>query len=330
MFSLISGSRLSTTIWVGKAIETMLSAQADLDELRRRLDRIDDSLQDLLIERLEVVSRVAAEKRGGSLAPHIPAREAEIIRRLVRRQGDAFPTGTLVRIWRELLAATVRMQGPFAIGVYAPPDALAVWDLARDHYGSHTPMTAYQSTYQVIHAVAERRIAVGVLPMPQDGDGDPWWRHLLSLDAEAPRIIARLPFGPRGNARGGGGDALAIGLGAQQPSGRDRTLLATENAVEISRGRMVAAFTAVGLSCTFLMSCAHAEAANTLIELDGYVPLGDPRLDEFRARLGRDLFRLVAMGGYAAPLDPAAARAAAAPAEAGAPAGELFRAAVRG
>jgi hypothetical protein len=36
------------------------------------------------------------------------------------------------------------------------------------------------------------------------------------------------------------------------------------------------------------------------------------------------------MGGYAAPLDPAAARAAAAPAEAGAPAGELFRAAVRG
>jgi len=281
----------------------MLSTQADLDELRRRLDRIDDSLQDLLIERLEVVRRVAAEKRSERLAPHLPAREAEIIRRLVKRQDDAFPAGTLVRIWRELLAATVQLQGPFAVAVYAPPEALGVWDLARDHYGSHTPMTAYQSTFQVIRAVVERRIAVGVLPMPEDGDGDPWWRHLLSLDAEAPRVISRLPFGPRGNVRADSGDALAIGFGAQQPSGRDRTLLATENAVEISRGRMVSAFSSAGLSCTFMISCEHAEAANTLVEVEGFVPLDDPRLGELRAKLSGDLFRLMAVGGYAVPLE---------------------------
>ena len=307
----------------------MLSTQAELDELRRRLDRIDDSLQDLLIERLEVVGRVAAEKRTGRIAPHVPAREAEIIRRLVRRQEDSFPAGTLVRIWRELLAATVRLQGPFAVAVYAPPEALGVWDLARDHYGSHTPMTAYQSTFQVIRAVVERQIAVGVLPIPQDGDSDPWWRHLLSLDAEAPRVISRLPFGPRGNVRPDSGDALAIGFGAQQPSGRDRTLLATENAVEISRGRMVAAFSSVGLSCTFMVSCEHAEAANTLIEVDGFVPLADPRLSELRARLGGDLFRLMAVGGYPVPLETAAPRAAANPPEQTRP-GRAGRAAARG
>jgi len=308
----------------------MLSTQADLDELRRRLDRIDDSLQDLLIERAEVVRRVAEEKRTGSLAPYVPAREAEIIRRLTRRQGDRFPTGTLVRIWRELLAATTRMQGPFAVGVCAPPDLLAVWDLARDHYGSQTPMTAYQSTFQVIRAVAERRLAVGVLPMPQDGDADPWWPHLPSFDVESPRVIARLPFGPRGNARGDGAAALAIGLATFQPSGADRTLLVSENTVEISRGRMVAAFTAVGLICTFLTSFAQGEAVNSLIELDGYVAASDARLDEFRARLGADLYRLVAIGGYAMPLDLAAPRAAAAMTETVAPMGDTARAAVRG
>lgn len=304
----------------------MLSTQSDLDELRRRLDRIDDNLQDLLIERLEVVARVAAEKRSESLAPHLPAREAQILRRLVERQGDAFPTGTLVRIWRELLAATVRMQGPFAVGVYASAEALGVWDLARDQYGSHTPMTAYPSSFQVIRAVAERRVAVGVLPMPQDGDSDPWWRHLLSLDAEAPRVISRLPFGPRGNVRADSGDALAIGLGAQQPSGRDRTLLVTENAVEISRSRLMGALSASGLLCTFVMTCIHAEAANTLVELDGYLPLSDPRLGEFRARLGGDLFRLIAMGGYPVPLDMPSARPTAL--SAGDP--ELARVTVRG
>ena len=140
-------------------------------------------------------------------------------------------------------------------------------------------MTAYQSTFQVIRAVADGRVAVGVLPMPQDGDSDPWWRHLLSLDAEAPRVVARLPFGPRGNARSDNADALVIGFGAQQSSGQDRTLLVTENAVQISRGRMVAAFSAIGLTCTFMVSCEHAEAANTLIEIDGFVPLDDPRLE---------------------------------------------------
>lgn len=301
----------------------MLTTQADLDELRRRLDRIDDSLQDLLIERLEVVAQVAAQKRNATVSPYVPSREAEMMRRLVARQGDAFPVGTLVRIWRELLGATTRAQGPFAVGAYAPLGAPGVWDLARDHYSSYAPMTAYHTTFQVIRAVAERSVAVGVLPMPQDGDDDPWWRHLLSLDDEAPRVVARLPFGPRGNARSEG-DALVIGLGGQQPSGVDRTLLVTENAVQISRGRMTAAFSAVGLTCTFMVSCEHAEAANTLIEIDGFVPLNDPRLTALPHRLGADLYRLIGVGGYAVPLgEPVAYGTAAQP-------GATIRAAARG
>jgi chorismate mutase len=290
----------------------MLSASSDLEELRRRLDGIDDNLQDLLIERLSVIASVTAQKQDGGVAPHVPAREAEMLRRLVLRQGDRFPAGTLVRMWRELLAATTRQQGPFAVGAYTPPDSAGVWDLARDHYGSQTPMTAYQSSFQVIRAVAERRVSVGVLPMPQDGDPNPWWRHLLSPDADAPRVIARLPFGPRGNARSDG-DALAIGYGAQQPTGDDRTLLATENAVEISRGRLITILTGVGLSCTFQVSSAHAEAANTLIELEGHVPLSDPRLDALRDQLGGGLFRLVTVGGYAVPLALSSSVQAAAP-----------------
>jgi chorismate mutase/prephenate dehydratase len=304
-FSLISLNPDSTTIATPIAIQIMLSAPSDLEELRRRLDGIDDKLQDLLIERMEVVAGVAAQKRGGSVSTHVPAREAEILRRLVERQGDAFPAGTLIRMWRELLAATTRRQGPFAIAAFAAPEAFGVWDLARDHYGSHTPMTAYHSTFQVIRAVTERRVAVGVLPMPQDGDDDPWWRHLLSPDIEAPRIIARLPFGPRGNARSDSGDALAIGYGTQQPTGTDRTVLATENAVAISRGRFVAALSKLGLSCTFVTSCEQADAVNTLIEIDGYLAMADPRLDALRAQLGGDLFRLLPVGGYAVPLKTA-------------------------
>jgi hypothetical protein len=252
------------------------------------------------------VSRVGAHKRdSGGVAAHQPAREADIIRRLVSRNHGLLPSATVVRMWRELLAATTRLQGAFSIAVYVTPEAQGYWDLARDHYGSHTPMLPFRSTGQVIRAVTEGQAAIGVLPMPEEAEPDPWWRHLLSDNDDAPRVIARLPFGARGNGRSDGSDALAIGRGTQQSTGRDRTLLATENALDISRGRLFSILAALGLNCTFMASCEYADGANTLIEIDGLVAAGDPRLDRFRAQLGPALYRLVRFGGYAVPLSAA-------------------------
>ncbi|MGE3783320.1 MAG: chorismate mutase, partial [Alphaproteobacteria bacterium] len=266
-----------------------------------------DRLPALLIERRELVSRVAASKRsGGGVAPHQPARAADILRRLIARNRGALPAASSVRIWRELLAATTRMQGPFAIAVYTPPAEPGFWDIARDHYGSHTPMLIFGSATQVIRAVADGRATVGVLPMPQEEEADPWWRHLLSGRDTAPLVIARLPFGSRGNARPVNGDALAIGRGAPLPTGRDRTLIATENAPNISRGRLFSTLVGLDLRCTFMASGmasgGHAEGGSTLIELDGFVSADDPRLERFRAQLGSAIYRLVPLGGYAVPL----------------------------
>lgn len=282
----------------------MLSSQSDLEELRRRIDGIDNNLLELLIDRLKIVAQVAALKSDGT-ATYVPSREAAIIRRLVARRGDILPLGAMVRMWRELLGAAVRSEGPFAVGAYVPPDGPGLWDISRDHYGSQMPMTVYQTPLQVIRAVTDRRVAVGVLPVPQDDDSDPWWVHLLSPDADVPRVVARLPFGPRGNARSDG-DALVIGYGSQQPSGNDRTLLATENAVDISQSRFSGAFSAVGLTCRFIFSFGRGDPTNTLIEMDGFVPLNDPRLEKVRERLGADLLRLFAAGSYAVPLAEAA------------------------
>ena len=285
----------------------MSEIPSDLEQLRRRIDEIDDRLQDLLRERVEIVSGVAAHKRSsGGVAAHQPAREAEIIRRLIARNDGLLPPTTLVRMWRELLAATVRLQGPFTIAVFVPPDAPGYWDLARDHYGSHTPMLPFRMTSQVIRAVTEGEAAIGVLPIPEEEEPQPWWRHMLSSNDHTPQVVARLPFGGRGNARSEGADALAIGHSAQQATGRDRTLFVIEHAPDISRGRIFSSLSAVGLACTFMASCEHVAGANTtLIELDGFVPMSDPGLARLRSEPGSALYRLLRFGGYAVPLSAA-------------------------
>jgi hypothetical protein len=142
--------------------------------------------------------------------------------------------------------------------------------------------------------------------MPQEGEADPWWRHLVSNDQNAPRVVARLPFGARGNARSDGADALVIGFGVLQETGADRTLLATECAADMSRGRVFRILSSLGLVCSFFASYEHAGSALNLIELEGFVPISDSRLDSFRTQLGSALHRLLPFGGYAVPL-PAAA-----------------------
>jgi chorismate mutase / prephenate dehydratase len=152
--------------------------------------------------------------------------------------------------------------------------------------------------------VARGTGSVGVLPLPEAGEPDPWWPQLLSTTDDPPRVIARLPFGARGNSRADT-DALVIGCSGQDESGLDRTLLGAKFSTAISLPRISEALATAGLVCTFL-ACEGGGRGVHLIEVEGFVPVSDRRLDAFRSELGAAFERLLPLGGYAAPLSPPA------------------------
>jgi chorismate mutase / prephenate dehydratase len=274
-----------------------------LDDLRREIDEIDDEMHDLLMRRTKVVDAIGALKKSDGVPAIRPGREAKILRRLMARHDGKFPRAPVVRIWREILSGTTRLQVDFAVAVHVPETAPGLWDLARDHFGSFTPMTALGTASQVLRAVTEGGASVGVLPLPQDGDGAPWWPHLVSADAQTPRVIARLPFGVPGNARAGGLDALAIGRGAPEPTGADRSLLVIETNREISRARLLSALKSSGLEPGLLAAAASApDVAANLIELEGLISPEDARLQKALVPLGAAVDRISFLGSYARPL----------------------------
>ena len=55
-----------------------MAPERSLDDVRRRIDAVDDAIQDLLIERTELVEEVREHKRDSRVKIR-PAREAEII-----------------------------------------------------------------------------------------------------------------------------------------------------------------------------------------------------------------------------------------------------------
>lgn len=283
----------------------MTTADTPIEDLRREIDEIDTALHDLLIRRSDVAARIGALKNGpdgpdgGFLRP---GREAAILRRLVGRHKGPLPAAVVVRIWREMISALVRLQGPFGVAVYVPDQWPGYWDVARDHFGSHTPMTAHDSAGQTLSLVIDGVATVAVLPVPQQDDRDPWWRFLVRRDG--PRIIARLPFGDGGACRGPAVEALAVGRVAVEETGRDRSLLVLETSGEISRSALLTSLKAVGFEVALVQVWHDPADAGTwlhLVELEGFVRPDDPRLARFAKRRAEVLRQIWPIGAYAIP-----------------------------
>jgi chorismate mutase / prephenate dehydratase len=282
----------------------MQAVASPLEDLRAEIDRIDEAIVDLLIERSDVVRRIGALKDDRRHArPAIrPAREAQILRRLLALSDQRFSGGALVRMWRELLAAQTRLQTPLSVAVYTLRGRFRTWDLARDHFGSTTPMTRVEGPSQAIRAVGDGSATVAVLPLP--GDEEPWWPALISDHPDRLRVFARLPFVTFGAAEDEEGDALAIGRIEPEASGDDLGLLAIEAEVDVSRGRLKDLLTAADLAPSWIAAWRppREPQALHLVEVESLVADGDDRIGRVRHAARGEVLRIVPIGGYPRPL----------------------------
>ncbi|MDR3531081.1 MAG: chorismate mutase [Rhodopila sp.] len=262
-----------------------------LTALRSELDRIDNAIHDLLIERGKVVEYVA---RSGKPAAFRPGREASIIRRLLGRHHGALPPVALVRIWRELLAGTTSMQGGFSLAVCDTEHGAPLTQLAREHFGALTPLRVYGSAGQALVDVSQGAASVAVLPYPSEDDS--WWVALLHHEPRL-HIVGRLPFWkprPEGFPTI---QALVVAATAPDASEQDQSFLGLECDSDVSRARLSGELTGAGLKPESMVLARQqgSPIANVLVEVEGYLSDDDARL----SRLGSVLRRPIVLGSYA-------------------------------
>jgi chorismate mutase/prephenate dehydratase len=265
-------------------------AEAALAALRGEIDRLDDQLHDLVMRRAEVVASLAASRVKGGASPLRPGREAMILRRLLRRHHGDLPPGAMVRLWREILASSSAMQGGFSVAVYArDPNQPR---LAREHFGSLTPVRSMPTAARALAAVGSGEAQVAVLPLPEEGEplDQAWW---MGLDAPRLQVMARLPFWAALAEKLP--EAFAVAPGAADPSGADRSLLRLELAEDRGRTQILGTLAAAGLTPRSLLTRRDGGVVRALAEVDGVVAEGDPRL----AALPFD--RALPLGFYAVP-----------------------------
>jgi chorismate mutase len=164
-----------------------------LGDLRRDIDRIDGAMHDLLMERGRIIDRLIAVKQTQeSGSAFRPAREADMMRRLVDRHKGILPLDTAESIWRVIIATFTYVQAPFSVHADLSPGHAPVRDSTRFHFGFTVPFVPHMGASSVVEAVSESKGDLGLVPAFAVAGGGAWW-NALEFDA-APKIIARLPF----------------------------------------------------------------------------------------------------------------------------------------
>src|SRR5690349_22442920 len=98
-----------------------VKAPVSLEEVRKRIDAIDSELLALVDERAGLAKDVAAAKAAAGDAGKFglrPAREAQLLRKLLKAPRKAATPSMIVRIWRELIGESLSIQGPFRLAVW--------------------------------------------------------------------------------------------------------------------------------------------------------------------------------------------------------------------
>jgi chorismate mutase len=164
-----------------------------LGELRAEIDRIDETMHKLLMERGEIIDRlIAVKKTQESGSAFRPAREAEMMRRLVQRHHGILPLDTAESIWRVIIATFTHVQAPFSVHADLSTGDALMRDSARFHFGFTVPFVPHMGSASVVAAVSASKGDLGLVPAFAAASAGDWW---TALEFEsAPKIIARLPF----------------------------------------------------------------------------------------------------------------------------------------
>ena len=169
----------------------MTKAPPTLADLRREIDRIDEAMHRLLMERGDIIDTlIATKKTADSGSAFRPAREADMMKRLVERHKGILPLDTAESIWRVIIATFTYVQAPFSLHADLSAGEAAMRDSARFHFGFTVPFVGHLGASGVVAAVSGSRGDIGFVPAASASGA--WWTTLEGEDT--PKIIARFPF----------------------------------------------------------------------------------------------------------------------------------------
>ncbi|NCC51130.1 MAG: prephenate dehydratase [Spartobacteria bacterium] len=175
-----------------------------LQDLRKKIDSLDEDLVRLLNERTEAVLEIGHHKEETGGEVYVPSREKEVLARVEALNKGPLPQNAVRAVYREIMSASLALEKNVQIAYLGPP-ATFTHQAARKHFGSSVTYIACETITDVFAAVQKKKVDYGVAPIENSTDGavthslDQFVNTSLSICAEVylpitQNLLARIPM----------------------------------------------------------------------------------------------------------------------------------------
>jgi chorismate mutase/prephenate dehydratase len=141
-----------------------------LEDLRHRIDAIDDQILALLEQRADIVTDVARAKRAAAVTAYDPERERALLDRLAQKGAGRFPRESIIAVYREVMSACLSIQAPIAVA-FLGPEGTYTHIAARALFGLAARYTEAATIEGVFDAVRRSAVLYGVVPIENSTEG---------------------------------------------------------------------------------------------------------------------------------------------------------------
>ncbi len=147
-----------------------MDKKQSIPEVRKRIDTIDDTILDLLKERLECAKTIGRLKSETNRAKWDPRREREIYERLLKNNAGVFPDKALRSIFHEIIT-TCRLSQKKTAVAYLGPEATFTHLAGVKYFGQSAEYKAMESIDEVFNEVEKGRVEYGIVPVENSIEG---------------------------------------------------------------------------------------------------------------------------------------------------------------
>jgi len=144
----------------------------DLGEIRRRIDEIDERIQDLISERARFAQDVGRSKSDATSAVdyYRPEREADVLRRVGNRNSGPLRDEEMLRLFREIMSACLAQQEPLKVGFLGPEGTFTQTAVFK-HFGHSVRALPFHTIDEVFQEVESGAADFGVVPIENSTEG---------------------------------------------------------------------------------------------------------------------------------------------------------------
>jgi len=142
----------------------------NLEELRQRIDRLDEQMVELLRQRAHLAAQIGKYKQGNGAEVYNAAREAQIQRRVAELDAAPLRADAIGRIYREILSACRNVQQPLRVA-YLGPQYTFTHMASLQQFGSTSELISAGSITEVFGAVQREQADYGVIPIENSTGG---------------------------------------------------------------------------------------------------------------------------------------------------------------